>query len=258
VVLEYDDLSLDAKRLTGQQGEGGLMGTTVLLILLGCVAAASLVAMLFVLFRRRVNPKISIHSSIQHMRSIGHLSVFKVITKEIVTQMDHTWGDFGSKYLSWVISGKKMAMIFEFEIDFRYDLRRSEFQIQERVDGGFTIVMPPCFYEAHIRDIRFYDEQGSRFLPWLLPDLVAGFVGGRFTEADKNKLVEAAKNHAQEQAIALIDNLQSEVQNSAKATLTSISRALGADNVEFEFTPQKNPEISVVMSNGLKQQGESS
>ncbi len=231
------------------------MGTTVLLILLGALAAVSLGSLLVLMLRRKSAPNISIHSSIQHMRSIGHLSVFKVITKEIVTEMDHTWGDFGQKYLSWVISGKKMAMIFEFEIDFRYDLRRSEFQIKETPEGGFSIMMPPCFYEAHIRDIRFYDEQKSRFLPWLLPELVSGFVGGRFTEADKNQLVEAAKHHAEAQALGLIDSLQSEVQNSAKATLTSISSALGADNVTFEFAPQNHPNVRVDLANGLNDQG---
>ncbi len=228
------------------------MGTVGVVILLGVLLIVSLGGLLWLLFRRKAGSKISIHSSIQHMRSIGHLSVFKVITKEIVTQMDHTWGEFGTKYLSWVLSGKKMAMIFEFEIDFRYDLRRSEFRIEATSEGGFAIMMPPCFHEAHIRDIRFYDEQKSRFLPWLLPDLVSGFVGGRFTEADKNGLVEAAKHHAEEQAVMLIESLQSEVQNSAKATLTSISKALGADNVTFEFASQDHPSVRVDMADELQ------
>ncbi len=117
-----------------------------------------------------------------------------------------------------------MAIIFEFEIDFRYNLQRPEFQIKESSESGYTISMPPCFHEAHILDIRFYDEQRSRFLPWFLPDLVSGFLGGRFTEADENRLVDVARSHAQ-QATQLIENLQSEVQNPAKATLQSISRA---------------------------------
>ena len=171
------------------------MGTVALVIFLSVVVIVLLVGLLVILRRRKPGSSISIHSSIQHMRSIGHLSVFKVITKEIVTQTDHSWGEFGAKYLSWAISGKKMAMIFEFEIDFRYDLRRPEFQIKESSESGYTISMPPCFHEAHIRDIRFYDEQRSRFLPWLLPDLVSGFLGGRFTEADKNRLVDAARSH---------------------------------------------------------------
>jgi len=228
------------------------VGTVALVIFLSVVVIVLLVGLLVILRRRKPGSSISIHSSIQHMRSIGHLSVFKVITKEIVTQTDHSWGEFGAKYLSWAISGKKMAMIFEFEIDFRYDLRRPEFQIKESSESGYTISMPPCFHEAHIRDIRFYDEQRSRFLPWLLPDLVSGFLGGRFTEADKNRLVDAARSHAQQQATQLIENLQSEVQNSAKATLQSISRAFGAENVTFEFEPQERLSLRVDMAEKLK------
>jgi hypothetical protein len=208
-----------------------------LLLASGLVMAGAAIALGVVrLSRRPASP--SIHASIQHMRSIGQLSVFKVVTKEIVTEMDHSWGEFGAKYLSWVLSSKKMAMIFEFDIDFRYDLRSPAFEILTAASGSCTIRMPPCFYEAHIRDIRFYDEQRSRFLPWLLPDLLNGFLLDGFSEADKNKLVDAAKGHAEQQALTLIGNLQSEVQNSAKATLVSISRAFGVNDVQFEFLPQ--------------------
>jgi len=221
------------------------VGTTVSVIIVAVLAAGLALALLALIRSRKARSNITIHSTIQHMRSIGHLSVFKVYTKEIVTQMDHTWGDFGTKYLRWVISGRKMAMIFEFEIDFRYDLRRPEFGIRELSAGGYGIDMPPCLHEVHIRDIRFYDEQQSRFLPWLLPDLLSGFVGGRFTEADKNRLVAAARGHAEQQAKELIENLQSEVQNSAKATLQSISKAFGASDVTFDFAPQGQLEMTV-------------
>lgn len=184
---------------------------------------------------------VDIHASIQQMRSIGQLSVFKVITKEIVTETDHSWGDFGARYLRWVLSSRKMAMIFHFEIDFRYDLRRPDFEIIGTSKDSFIIKMPPCFYEVRIRDIRFYDEQKSRFMPWLLPDLLNAFFGAGFSEEDKNRLVDAARGHAEKQAVELIGSLQSEVQNSAKATLASISRAFGAQNVAFEFLAQEGP-----------------
>ena len=221
------------------------METTVVVIVIVILVAALAVTLLALFRSRRARRGISIHSTIQHMRSIGHLSVFKVYTKEIVTQTDHTWGEFGAKFLSWAISGKKMAMIFEFEIDFRYDLRRPDFRIEESAAGGFTIAMPPCFHEVHIRNISFYDEQRSRFLPWLLPDLVSGFLGGGFTETDKNRLVAAARSHAEKQAAELIGNLQSEVQNSAKATLQSISKAFGAEDVSFEFASESRLEMTV-------------
>lgn len=179
--------------------------------------------------------KTEIHSDIQSLRSIGELSVFKVITKEIVTETDHTFGEFGRKYLSWVLSKKKMAMIFEFEIDFRYDLRRPEFEIHSSGTNTAIIRMPPCFYEVHIRDIHFYDEQKSKLLPWLLPDLLNGFFLDGFSEQDKNRLVAAARGHAQDQAVELINKLQSEVQQSAKTTLLALAKAFKVENVAMEF-----------------------
>jgi len=223
---------------TGSLGIGILVG-----LLLAMIAILA-----YLLKRNRSGGRMSIHATVEHMKSIGQLSVFKVVTKEIVTETDHTFGEFGNKYLSWVLSRKKMAMIFEFEIDFRYDLRRPEFEILGADQGSFIIKMPPCFYEVHIRDIRFYDEQKSKFLPWLLPDLLNGFLGPGFTEEDKNRLVAAARHHAQAQAEELVRSLESEVQNSAKATLQSISRAFGASFVAFDFNTEKPEAVAIAVS----------
>ncbi|MDD3133789.1 MAG: DUF4230 domain-containing protein, partial [Synergistales bacterium] len=114
----------------------------------------------------------TIHSSIQQLKSIGQLSVFKVLTKEIVTEVDHSWGEIGKKYFSWILSNRKMAMIFEFVIDFRYDLRSPDFQIIGESEGSYLLRMPSCVYETSIRDIQFYDEQKCKLLPLLLPDLL--------------------------------------------------------------------------------------
>lgn len=215
----------------------------VLLVLAGAAAGG-----IVVFFRRKKTKsaaEVSIYSSIQQLRSIGQLSVFKAVTKEIVTETDHSWGNFGKKYLSWVLSQKKMAMIFEFEIDFRYDLRRSEFQVTETGPSAFKLTLPPCFYEVHIRDIKFYDEQGSKLMPWLLPDLLNGFLTGGFSEEDKNNLIRSAKNHAEKEARKLIDTLQAEVQASARAVLQSIGKAFGAEALDFEFKSDEKPEMSI-------------
>ena len=192
-----------------------------------------------------------IFSSIEQLRAIGQLSVYKVMTKEIVTETDHTWGEFGTRYLSWVLSNKKMAMIFEFVIDFRYNLQSPHFEISETGESAYAITMPPCDYEVHIRDIRFYDEQGAKFLPWLIGDLTKGFLGGGFSEEDKNKLVAAAKGHAEKQALELIESIQSDVQKSAKTTLESISRAFGVEEIDFTFSTQKATELEVAVSEQL-------
>jgi len=212
------------------------------------VLAGIIVGVLLILLRRKkskTTSEITIFSTIQQLKTIGQLSVFKAVTKEIVTETDHSWGAFGKKYLSWVLSNKKMAMVFEFEIDFRYDLQREDFRVEETGFASYTLTMPPCFYEVHIRDIKFYDEQGAKLMPWLLPDLLNGFLGAGFSEEDKNKLINSAKNHAEKEARKLIDTLQSEVQSSARAVLQSIGKAFGAERMEFEFTPEDKPEMSV-------------
>jgi hypothetical protein len=195
--------------------------------------------------------EIRIFSTIEQLRAIGQLSVYKVMTKEIVTETDHTWGEFGRRYLNWVLSDKKMAMIFEFVIDFRYNLNSTDFKITETAEKAYSIAMPPCDYEVNIRNIRFYDEQGARFLPWLIGDLTKGFLGGGFSEADKNQLVDAAKGHAEKQALELINNIQSEVQKSARTTLESISRAFGVEHADFQFAEQTATELDVAVSADL-------
>ena len=63
-----------------------------------------------------------ISTEISQLKSIGELSVFQVYSKEIVTKTDHAFGSFGKEYLRWLVSEKKLSMIFEFEINFIYDL----------------------------------------------------------------------------------------------------------------------------------------
>ena len=216
---------------------------TLVLILLIVVLLG---AILYLLVRRRGSgSEISIHSSLQGFRSIGELSVFKAFTKEIVTEVDHSWGDIGRKYLDWIYSSKKMAMIFEFEIDFRYNLRHPEFKIDEINDGVFVLTMPPCIYDVGIRNIEFYDEQHSRLLPWLLPDLVNGFLRGGFSEDHRNRLVTAARAHAEDQAKKLINDLSSDVEASARQTLQALGNAFGAENITFEFQPASSDSLEV-------------
>ncbi len=227
---------------------------SLLLLLIGFIAAlvVGLAIGVAVLFRRGPGQSVqSIHSTIEGMRAIGDLSVFKVYTKEIVTELDHSWGEFGKKYLDWIYSSKKMAMIFEFEIDFRYDLRTREFEIVETTPGAFIIRMPPCFHQISIRNIEFYDEQRSRLLPWLLPDLLNSFLGKGFTEEDRNRLVNAATSHARERATTMIGNLANEVEASAKQTLSAIAKSFGAQSVSFVFQATMQPLSQISMERSL-------
>lgn len=223
-----------------------------LMLLAIALLAVAAVAAWWLKTRNKPAPRAtpSIQSSIEHMRAVGQLSVFKVVTQEIVTQTDHSWGEFGAKYLSWILSKKKMAIIFEFEIDFRYDLRRPEFQLLPLDhNAGYRVRMPPCFHQAFIRNIQFYDEQRGKLMPWLVPDLLNGFLSAGFTEEDKNHLVAAARSHAETQARELIQNLQSDVRNSAKTTLEAIAKGFGIERLHFEFDGSNIVDLDVGMAN---------
>ncbi len=219
---------------------------TVLIAIILLAAGLALGVVLGIRRRPRPGAAPTIHSTVQSVRSIGQLSAYKIFTKEIVTQTDHSWGEIGKRYLSWVLSRKKMAMIFEFAIDLKYDLRSADFAIHESAPGDFVITMPPPTCDVQIRNIYFYDEQGAKLLPWLLPDLLNSFLPTGFSEEDKNRLVSAARAHAEQQALKLIENYEPDVQGSAETTLRAICRSLGASNARFEFLRKVERDLSVV------------
>ena len=204
--------------------------------LIGFVVAVALV----IAWRRRGGKRsrgmdVRVHASIEEIRSVGELVVFKMITKEIVTAADHWLGEFGKRYLTWLLSNKKMAMIFEFEIDFRYDLRSPDFDIEDEGGGSFRLKMPDCFYRTHIRDVYFYDEQSSKLLPWLIPDLLNRAFGPGFNEDDKNRLKEEAKQQAGLMAKDFVEKMRTDVQGSARKTLEALGTAFGARAVTVDF-----------------------
>jgi Protein of unknown function (DUF4230) len=204
------------------------------------------------------NAQVHVHSTVENFRAIGELSVFKAITKEIVTSSDHAFGEFGEKYLSWAFTKKKMVMIFEFELDFRYDLKRDDFMIDivplHNNTRKAVITMPPCSFDLAIRNVQFYDEQKSKLLPWLLPDLVSGFVDGGFSEEDKNKLLAEAKTHAEQEAHKLVLSLKPDVERSARSTLQALASSFGVQFVEIAFRNEHSqmPAAKMIKTEALK------
>lgn len=175
-------------------------------------------------------------STIEKFRSVGELVAFKIITKEIITTSDHWFGEVGKKYFRWLASVKKMAMIFEFEIDFKFNLLDPNFVVEAMGNNAYRLKMPKCLYESRIKDISFYDEQGAKLLPWLLPELISKAIPNGFGEDTKNRLVAEAKNQASEMANELVARIRNEVQKSARQTLEFLARGFGARYIEVDFS----------------------
>lgn len=202
-------------------------------------------------FRRGMKPSsiVEVHANLDAIRSVGELVVLKVFTQQIVTRTDHQMGEWGEKWMAWLLSSKKTAMIFDFEVDFRYDLRDPAFQMG--VDGAGTLQfsMPPCFYEIHLKNMSIYDERGAALVPILLPEWIGRVFGGRFSEKDKNELIAMARFQAEEMARKLANRMMGEVRQSAETTLRQIGRGMSFEAIEFEFSEQLPKQGAIDMSN---------
>ncbi len=216
-----------------------------LLIGLAIGVVATLVVWLVFRVRRRggTTTPVQVHSSIESMREVGELTVFRLVTKEIVTKADHAFGETGKRYLSWLVSEKKMAMIFEFGIDFKFDLRSSDFRIEQRGEDKYHLSLPACMYTTNILDISFYDEQDSKLLPILIPDLLNRVLGSGFDQGDKNALKDAARAEATHMAEQMVEKMHSDVRQSARQTLEAIARGFGAKQITLSF-PDTSPVLA--------------
>ena len=222
------------------------------LLLVGLVVGFLIAVGLWFLARRRRGgrrgPEVTVGSSVEAIRSVGELVVLKVFTKQIVTSRDHLFGDWGERWLPWLLSSKQAAIVFEFVVDFRYDLRSPLFSAEGTAGGGLAITMPPAIYEIHLKGMQIYDEQDSAFVPILLPEWIGRIFGGKLTVKEKNQLFEAAKSEAEGLAGELSRSLITEVQHNAEATLGSMVKGMGFDSLGILFADEASVGRAIDMS----------
>ncbi len=176
-------------------------------------------------------------SFITSMKAMGELNAFRIMTKEVITASDHWLGEFGRKYLNWLLSEQRITLVIEFDVDFRYDLNDSRFNILKTADDSFEITMPPCNHEVRIRDMRIHSEDKTELLPWLMPEVIGRVFTGGFSVEAKNKLITETKTQASRFAGELVNKTTGEAQRSATLTLSMLAQGLGASRVDFNFLP---------------------
>ncbi len=174
-------------------------------------------------------------SFITSMKAMGELNAFRIMTKEVITASDHWFGEFGKKYLNWLLSEQRITLVIEFDVDFRYDLNDPGFNIQNSGEGAFLITMPPCQHEVRIRDMRIHSEDKTELLPWLMPEVIGRVFTGGFSVEAKNKLISETKTQARRFAGDLVSKTTGEAQRSATLTLSMLAQGLGAGRVDFNF-----------------------
>jgi hypothetical protein len=161
----------------------------------------------------------SIATSVDFIRDIGELHVLRASVKEIVTS------DVGEA--SWIRTPGKLAIICHFDIKYKYNLRKAQVVAGGRPDGTryCVIRLPRHEYEVSTGDIRFYDDQDGTWL---------GFTQ-KTPPDERTRALEAARRQAETQAQAFLGQMESEIQASARSTVTQIARAFGYADIRVEF-----------------------
>ena len=192
--------------------------------------------------------QVTYESFITSMKAVGELNVFRIMTKEVISASDHWFGEFGKKYLNWLLSSKRITLVIEFDVNFRYDLTDPDFGIDKLGEAAFKISMPPCQHEVLIRNMRIHSEDKTELLPWLMPDLLGRFFTGGFSVEAKNKLIAETREQAIRYAGDLVAQATGEAQRSAANTLTMLAQGLGAWHVDFDFKSSEEFHPRVDMS----------
>ncbi|MBL8824799.1 MAG: DUF4230 domain-containing protein [Planctomycetia bacterium] len=206
------------------------MWTAISLALIALIAVSLALIVWKIWAPARKRRQFSIDSALGKIQEVGELCVLKAHVKEVVTVTLSTL----------LFTRAKMLAICNFEIEFRYNLRKTRIENKEG-SGSFRLVLPPYNCEVIPRKLEFYHEQRARFLGLLTFD---------FSLEERNSLIEQAREKATEQAQLLYESIEGQVQASAKTTLNAIATAFGAESVEFEFA--KPETVKEEIRNGMK------
>ena len=181
-----------------------------------------------------------------YLTRIGELRVYRAYMKEIVTSVDHVWGEIGKKYFSWMLSEKKLAMVFEFEVDFVYNLFSKDFKVEQN-QSGLTVKMPRCKYDVKIKDFYFYDEQGTRFK--ILPEFLSSIFDGGVSEEEKNELVKMAIKQVEEISKKVAKNIQTDVDKTTRVTINNLIMGFNEHIDSFKFNEKNISDEQVHIEN---------
>jgi len=152
---------------------------------------------------------------VDRVKEIGELVALSAFYKDITTVQERGGGPY---------KGKKLALISEFDIEYRYDLR----QARVEASSGFAeIVMPECTTRINTGNITIYDEQDGKWM---------GIPVNKCKPEDRNQLMVRARQNAAETARKKTKELLGQVERSAENTLCALLNALDVHNVKVTFS----------------------
>jgi hypothetical protein len=192
-------------------------------VVISLVSLAVIAAVIFLIFRKKINATISVHASIEKIKSVGELIAYRAYVKEIITSTNEApfWA-----------SNSKLLLICKMEIDFSYNLEESHITSLDN-SGKYKVSMPPAVRKIHMSGIHLYHEQKRK---------VFGLFGLDIELAERNRMHEQAYEQANVVAEKLYGDHAKNIQLSAEDTLGRMARSFGASEMVFEFREDKAPQ----------------
>lgn len=189
------------------------------------------------LYKNQPKSLITHKGVVDRIREIGELVALTAFYKDIATKK--------STNKIWdLLGGKKMAVISEFDLEYRYDLHKAD--IKESNDK-VKITMPICSTKVSTGEIEIYDEQSPNLFGIPIPLT-------NFSIEDRNTLIAGARESATDTARKKTDELLPKIEKSARDTLTTLLEASGVESVEIEFT--RSSKLEQELKSSMKSLGE--
>ena len=196
-------------------------GFVIPLVLLGAIIPPALSILTSSLLRGG-STKSEHRQVLQGIQEMGDLVSLSAVMKDIGTVTEPP---------KWYKSrGKKMMIICEFELEYRFNLREAE--LLDAANGSITLQLPPCRVKNSLLNVVIYDEQDGEYLPWPYDSLIKD----RITTAERNQMLREARQNAMAAANSIDTQMLSRAEHSAKKTLQILAKAIGLrEELDVQF-----------------------
>lgn len=195
----------------------------------GVVVGVVLCALIFPKLLGRGATQISVSGRLEKVRDMGDLVALSAYVKEVVTQETDP---------GFFFSFEKMILICEFDVEYRYDLRKA--QVPKPSRGGQAVIeLPQMTTAVHLKDFKTYDRTSGRLL---------GVVPWQSSAKEEDDLRKAAIAKAKEDASALANDLRDKIEASASQTLRTLFSNLADGELDVRFSKSVIAEAKIELA----------
>lgn len=201
----------------------------------GLICGIALAVIIFPKFIKRGPSTLSIHASLERIREVGDLVALTAHVKEVVTKETDP---------GFLFTNEKMILICEFEVEYRYNLRKAQISKDNRT-GNIQIELPQIRPTVQLKDFHTYDRTNGRLL---------GVIPVISSPKDEDNLRRSAIEKAAQDATTLGTDIRDKIEASATRTLQLLCSPLTNGAIEVSFLNAEIAQPKVESETGIAAQ----